>query len=114
MISVELPLPACPAHRCKVLVPISCGSAEHLLRKADGTLDIAHQQKRDSITLRLTPDYNGVKDRAGMIREVIQLVQLIRDALPHQAFASAGCARVLNYGPGSSAGRTCGLDPKNA
>jgi hypothetical protein len=48
-------------------------------------LDIAHQQKNDSITLQLTPNYNGVKDRVDMIREVIKLVQLIRDALPHQA-----------------------------
>jgi Domain of unknown function (DUF4157) len=48
-------------------------------------LDIAHQQKNDSITLQLTPNYNGVRDRVDMIREVIKLVQLIRDALPHQA-----------------------------
>jgi hypothetical protein len=48
-------------------------------------LDIAHQQKNDSITLQLGPYYNGVKDRVDMIREVIKLVQLIRDALPHQA-----------------------------
>lgn len=48
-------------------------------------LDIAYQRKHDRITLQLTPNYNGVKDRADMIREVIKLVQLIRDALPHQA-----------------------------
>jgi hypothetical protein len=48
-------------------------------------LDIAHQQKNDSITLELTPKYNGVKDRVDMIREVINLLHLIRDALPHQA-----------------------------
>ena len=41
--------------------------------------------KNDSITQRLTPNYNGVKDRVDMIREVIKLVPLIRDALPHQA-----------------------------
>lgn len=55
--------------------------AQDLARK----LDIAHQQKNDSITLRLTPNYNGVKDRVDMIHEVIKLVELIRDALPHQA-----------------------------
>jgi hypothetical protein len=57
-------------------------------------LDITHQQKNDSIILRLTPDYNGVKDRVDMIREVIKLVQLIRDALPHQA---AGVSKVDLY-----------------
>ena len=48
-------------------------------------LDIAHQQKIDRITLQLGPNYNGVKDREDMIREVSKLVRLIRDALPHQA-----------------------------
>jgi len=48
-------------------------------------LDIAYQQKNDNVTVRLTPNYNDVKDRVEMIREFIKIVQLIRDALPHQA-----------------------------
>ncbi len=55
--------------------------AEYLAQQ----LDIAYQQKNNSIRLQLGPNYNGVKDREDMIREVIKLVHLIRDALPHQA-----------------------------
>jgi len=64
--------------------------ARDLARK----LDIAYQQKNDSITLHLNPDYYGVKDRVEMIREVIKLVHLIRDALPHQA---SGVSKVDLY-----------------
>ena len=59
--------------------------AQLVARDLARQLDIAYQQKNDSVTLQLGPNYNGVKDREDMIREAIKLVQIIRDALPHQA-----------------------------
>lgn len=68
--------------------------AQEVAKDLARRLDIAYQQKDDSITLQLSADYNGVKDRVEMIREVIKLVHLIRDALPHQA---SGVSKVDVY-----------------
>jgi Domain of unknown function (DUF4157) len=48
-------------------------------------LDVAQQQGQDTIDLRLGDNYNQVRDRTAMIREIERIVTLIRDALPHHA-----------------------------
>ena len=68
--------------------------AQEVARDLARKFDIAYQQKNDSITLHLNPDYYGVKDRVEIIREVIKLVHLIHDALPHQA---SGVSKVDLY-----------------
>jgi uncharacterized protein DUF4157 len=44
----------------------------------------AQRRKRDKVTLQLGANYQGVKDREGIIQAVIQVVRIIRDALPDQ------------------------------
>jgi hypothetical protein len=48
-------------------------------------LDVAQQQRQESIELRLGDNYNDVRDRAAMITELERIIQLVRDALPHHA-----------------------------
>ena len=52
-------------------------------------LDIAQQQGRESIMLRLGSNYNKARDRSAIIGEIARIIRLIRDALPHQAVSVA-------------------------
>jgi hypothetical protein len=55
--------------------------AEDLARR----LDVAQQQRVESIELRLGENYHSVRDRAAMIAEVNRIIQIVRNALPHHA-----------------------------
>jgi hypothetical protein len=50
-------------------------------------LDIAQQQQKERVELRLTDSYNQVKDRMAMITAVVNIVQAVRQALPHHGSA---------------------------
>jgi hypothetical protein len=68
--------------------------AQLVARDLARQLDEAHQRKSDTVSLRLGANYQGVKDRDAIVREVAKLVRLVRDALPHHA---AGVAAVNLY-----------------
>lgn len=57
--------------------------AAHLARE----LDVAQQEQRESVELRLPEGYNQVKDREAMINAVVNIVQTIRRALQHHGSA---------------------------
>ncbi|MGH9765829.1 MAG: DUF4157 domain-containing protein [Blastocatellia bacterium] len=59
--------------------------AREFAREVARRLDVARQQSRESIQLRLGDNYNSVRDRVAMITEINRIIQLFRDALPHHA-----------------------------
>jgi hypothetical protein len=63
----------------------SFAEARQVARDLASRLDVAQQQRQESIELRLGDNYNGVRDRAAMITELERIIQLVRDALPHHA-----------------------------
>lgn len=59
--------------------------AQEFARRLAFELDVAQQQKQDTIRMQLGDNYNGVKDRAAMIEAVEKIILLVREALPHHA-----------------------------
>jgi hypothetical protein len=50
-------------------------------------MDVAQQEQRESVDLRLPEGYNQTKDREAMVNAVVGIVQMVRQALPHHASA---------------------------
>jgi hypothetical protein len=61
--------------------------AQLVARDLARQLDDAQQRRGENVTLRLGANYAGVKDRAEIIKAIVRIVRLIRDALPHHAGA---------------------------
>jgi hypothetical protein len=67
--------------------PDAWADAKELARGAARQLDVAQQQKRDTVDLQLGANYSAVKDLQSILEEVRRIVLLVRDALPHHASA---------------------------
>jgi hypothetical protein len=50
-------------------------------------MDVAQQEQRESVELRLPEGYNQVKDREAMVNAMLSIVQMVRQVLPHHASA---------------------------
>jgi len=59
--------------------------AQDVARALARSLDVAHQQHKPSVDLRLGANYEKVKDRAAILGEVQRIIGIVKGALPHHA-----------------------------
>jgi hypothetical protein len=59
--------------------------AQEVARALSRMLDMAQQQRQNSIELNLGPAYENVRNRGAITAEVRRIAQLICDAMPHHA-----------------------------
>jgi len=59
--------------------------AQEVARQLSRLLDVAQQQRQNSVELNLGPAYENVRNRGAITAEIGRIARLIRDALPHHA-----------------------------
>jgi hypothetical protein len=59
--------------------------AQAVARHLAQMLDQAQAQGQESVDLRLGDNYSQVRERQGIFQELIRIVGLLRDSLPHHA-----------------------------
>jgi hypothetical protein len=59
--------------------------AREVARELSRLLDVAQQQRQNSVQLNLGPSYESVRNRGAITAEIGRIARLIRDALPHHA-----------------------------
>jgi hypothetical protein len=60
-------------------------NAQIFARELALKLDIAQQLGQEGIEMRFGENHQSVHDKAAIVAEIDRIIQLIRDALPHQA-----------------------------